>query len=187
MKLDALFGEQRVKISTYGEKADALIRIYQKMLYMDHDMKVTLLKKFLDQLGAQPASHNFNERTMLNWEEIIEMSKNGICFGAHTVTHPTLSKMPFERAKAEIRESKFTIEKQLRTPVLHFAIPNGTDKDFTAALRDFCRQEGFISIVSTNFGIVTKQSDPYNLPRVSPSESLYLFASELARLFIINK
>jgi peptidoglycan/xylan/chitin deacetylase (PgdA/CDA1 family) len=34
---------------------------------------------------------------MLNWDEIRQMSKQNVTFGAHTVSHPALSRVNGER------------------------------------------------------------------------------------------
>jgi len=180
-----LFGDQDIAISTHARKAELLHGIYKKLLYLEHDHKVGLVNQVLRSLrqGSNPETR---ERAMLNWEEIREMSQHGISFGAHTVTHPTLSRMDIEEAKAEIIESKQIIEKELGRKAHHFAIPNGQNEDFTESLRDFCRQGLFESVVSTNYGCVTTSSDPYNLPRVCFDGPLYYFVLELARLMLVK-
>ncbi len=44
-------------------------------------------------------------RDYLNWREVKEMAKNGISFGAHTVSHPHLSQLDHSQQKKEIRGS----------------------------------------------------------------------------------
>ena len=46
---------------------------------------------------------------MLSWEEVKEMTNNGITFGAHTVNHPRLSQLGYEEQKKEIQESMAVI------------------------------------------------------------------------------
>src|SRR3990172_6758680 len=64
-------------------------------------------------------------RSMLSWEEIREMQRSGIDFGSHTLTHPDLSRLPFERIEAEICNSKAIIEDALSAPASCFAYPYG--------------------------------------------------------------
>lgn len=181
-----LFGDEVVAISSTEQKAETLHRIYEKLLYLEHNTKVDLVDTLLSVLNER-GDLRAHERIMLNWEEIKQMSQNNISFGAHTLTHPTLSKMGPEDAMFEIIESKRIIGKELGTCVRHFAIPNGQNEDFTEALREFCKNGLFESITTTNFGCVANRSDPYMLPRVCPSEPLYCFAVELARLCIMGQ
>ncbi len=44
-------------------------------------------------------------RDYLNWREVREMAKNGITFGAHTVSHPHLPQLDYSQQKKEIQES----------------------------------------------------------------------------------
>jgi len=44
-------------------------------------------------------------RDYLNWREVKEMAKNGITFGAHTVSHPHLSLLSYSQQKKEIQKS----------------------------------------------------------------------------------
>jgi peptidoglycan/xylan/chitin deacetylase (PgdA/CDA1 family) len=181
-----LFGDQVVAISNNEQKAETLHRIYEKLLYLEHNTKVDLVDTLLSILSDKDDLLP-HERIMLNWKEIKQMTQNNISFGAHTMTHPTLSKMDSKDAMREIIESKLIIEKKLGIRVRHFAIPNGQDEDFTEELRDFCRKAIFDSVVTTNYGVVKKESDLYNLPRVHPSTPLFVFATDLARLFLINR
>ncbi|MFX0124544.1 MAG: polysaccharide deacetylase family protein [Candidatus Hodarchaeota archaeon] len=181
-----IFRKELIPISTKGQKAEVLHRIYEKLLCLDHKKRADLVAALLKTLKENVYPQT-RERIMLNWEEIEKMSQNNISFGAHTLTHPTLSRMGFEDAVHEIRESKRVIEKQLKIRVKHFAIPNGKNENFTEDLRNFCRNGEFESVSMTNFGYVTNKTDPYSLPRVCPDTRLCVFAVELARLFTTAK
>lgn len=124
---------------------------------------------------------------MLNWNEVIEMSRNGVSFGAHTVNHPILSKMELSEAKREIFESKMEIEARIGGKVKYFAIPNGKIEDFSDELKEYCKEIGISTVVSTEPGVVSKQSDPYFLRRVSPPSPIYIFACELARYMFLKR
>ena len=63
----------------------------------------------------------WDERAMLSWDEVREMSTNGISFGAHTVNHPVLADISLEEARREILESKKTIENKIQKTVKTFA------------------------------------------------------------------
>jgi peptidoglycan/xylan/chitin deacetylase (PgdA/CDA1 family) len=67
----------------------------------------------------------FSKGTMLSWNEIKEMQGSGIRVGAHTVTHPDLTRLPLERLKVEICDSKTIIEDALGIKVDCFAYPFG--------------------------------------------------------------
>jgi len=102
------------------------------------------------------------DRSMLSWRQIIEMSRAGISFGAHTLTHPDLRRLAPERMEAEICESKEIIEDVLQRPVTSFAYPFGL---FDARSREIVRKH-FSCACTTRLGLVTPASDLFALERV---------------------
>jgi peptidoglycan/xylan/chitin deacetylase (PgdA/CDA1 family) len=86
---------------------------------------------------------------MLGWEEVREMSLEGISFGAHTVTHPVLSRVSIDEAREEIAVSKVEIERRLGTAVRAFAYPNGRREDFTERTKLLLREAGYTCAVTT--------------------------------------
>jgi CelD/BcsL family acetyltransferase involved in cellulose biosynthesis/peptidoglycan/xylan/chitin deacetylase (PgdA/CDA1 family) len=117
-----------------------------------------------------PADLNLPNQ-MLRWEEIRQMSKQGISFGAHTVTHPVLSKISGPTLKREIGGSKKTIENRLQMPVPHFAYPFGQARDFSPQAKDAIREAGFKTAVTTIWGLNEPGDDPLELKRFTPWET----------------
>lgn len=63
----------------------------------------------------------------LRWDQIREMRKAGVSFGAHTLTHPILPRVEsIEEIRAELVASRRLLEDRLQTPVEHFCYPNGS-------------------------------------------------------------
>ena len=105
----------------------------------------------------------------LSWEQIREMSRNGIFFGAHTVTHPILTRVPEEQAREEIAKSKERIESEIHKPVYGFCYPNGTEEDFDASIVEILKNCGFAYAVTTIWGSNNARSDLFLLKRVEPN------------------
>lgn len=101
-------------------------------------------------------------RSMLSWREIREMSKTGFSFGAHTLTHPDLTRLPLERAENEICRSKTIIEDAVGLPVACFAYPYGR---YDRRSREIAQQH-FACACSDRLGFMTRGSDLYGLERV---------------------
>jgi hypothetical protein len=123
-------------------------------------------------LLAQLDIHDFGElgESMLTWGQIRRMKQNGINFGAHTVTHPVLSRLPLQQAREEVLDS---------APVDLFAYPVGRLVDFNDDLKALVRGLGFKAAVTTVFGANTAQTDRYALHRGGPDEEdLAVFASK---------
>lgn len=105
----------------------------------------------------------FSRRQMLNWYQVEEMSAAGISFGAHTMTHPRLTKLSTAEAIVEIRESKKIIEDHLGQRVPHFAYPYGL---FTEETSVFVKSTGYSMACSTRSGFNNQYTDPYILRRI---------------------
>jgi peptidoglycan/xylan/chitin deacetylase (PgdA/CDA1 family) len=101
-------------------------------------------------------------RAMLSWDEICEMHRSGISFGAHTLTHPDLTRLENHELEAEIYGSKAIIEDALGTPVSCFAYPYGRYDHHSRAL---VRQH-FACACSDRLGLTNAGSDLFALERV---------------------
>jgi peptidoglycan/xylan/chitin deacetylase (PgdA/CDA1 family) len=102
----------------------------------------------------------------LIWQEIEEMSKENITFGAHTVTHPILTSLPLSEAMDEITASKKVIEEKLKHPVRLFAYPNGSRDDFSEPIKQLLKEAGFMGAVTTLWGANGVHIDPFELRRM---------------------
>lgn len=103
----------------------------------------------------------------LSWDEIREMANGGISFGAHTVTHPILTRMPIDEAGREILESRDAIERALGKKVTLFAYPNGGPTDFNDDVKRVVRDAGFRCAVTTIPGTNDAATDLFELKRVA--------------------
>jgi len=98
----------------------------------------------------------------LAWNEIGEMARAGIAFGAHTLTHADLTALPVDRIEAEALGSRTVIEQRLGVSVPGFAYPFGR---FDAQSRAVvCRCFDFAC--SDAFALATPTSDPRALERI---------------------
>ena len=116
-------------------------------------------------------------RSMLNWREIKEMRRWGIEFGAHTLTHPDLTRLPRNRMEMEICDSKKIIENNLSTPISCFAYPYGRYND---SVRELVKQH-FLCASSDKLGFITPSSDLYALERI---DAYYLRTDMLFSLIL---
>lgn len=78
----------------------------------------------------------------LTWDQVREMVAAGVDMGAHTQSHPILTRVSLEQARTEVHGSKARIEAEIDRPVTTFAYPNGQPSDFNAALQSIIREAG---------------------------------------------
>ena len=105
----------------------------------------------------------FPVRKMLSWQQIREMDKYNIAFGAHTVAHPKLPELDTESAAYEIATSKKTIEDNLGRACKYFAYPYGL---FNIENRDAVEATGYTLACSTRSGFNNAERDPFVLHRI---------------------
>jgi len=120
--------------------------------------------------GTVPASPR--ERLMLTWDEAKELQQNGISVGAHTVSHPVLTTLPRDEARAEIAFSRRSIEEHLQAECRLFAYPYGAFNPDTARL---VRESGFSAAVTTVPRFATAASALFALGRVTAGPNVRTF------------
>ena len=183
----ALFGDKRVPIKTKQEKEQANGEVSEALKLRPDDERRGLIRKLFETLGVtENPEGKGSDRIMLNWDEVQEMTKNGITIGTHSHTHPILSRMPIQEAKEEISKSKKVIEENLGVKVKYFSFPNGREEDFSEELRNYCREIGFESICSVIYGSnhASQGENALALKRVGAINPVSTLAGELVRLFL---
>lgn len=126
----------------------------------------------------------FKGRDCLTWSEVREMRQRGIQFGAHTVTHPVLRELRWDKIEMELRDSKRAIEDQLQQPVRSFAYPYAfpqEDRAFVARFTELVRAVGYAECVTTIVGRVRPGDDPFTRKRIpiNNTDDPALFAAKL--------
>ena len=126
---------------------------------------------------------------ILNWEQVREMKAAGISFGAHTLTHPVVSKLAPPELSAELVDSKRLLEAGLGSAVRHFAFPFGHAEDFCPEAMDMLAQSQYISAATTIPGVNLPDADPFALRRLQIGEEhdLPRFAHSLNQSFLLGE
>jgi len=99
---------------------------------------------------------------VMDWPAIAEMHAYGVEFGAHTLTHPDLTRLSPQAAEHEMVTSKTVIQDRLGTTVDVFAYPYGS---FNGAVKAIARRH-FLSAVSTRLGRARPRADLHALCRM---------------------
>lgn len=155
--------ERCYRLHTPAQRLGAMREMLWLLRRVPHTQRLTLIDEVLQQLGVD----DFRElwASMLTWDQVRQMHQQGIGFGAHTVTHPILSRISVTQAQQEILQSKQTIEKELNVPVKLFAYPDGGLPTFNATVKAIVQEAGFHAAVTTVFGTNDATTDRYALRR----------------------
>jgi len=98
--------------------------------------------------------------------------------GSHSVTHPFLTRISREQAREEIFSSKKKLEDRFNAPVRHFCYPYG---DWNPAVRDLVIEAGYETACTTEFGVNTALTPPFELKRITARYQTLNLKSLLAR------
>ncbi len=104
---------------------------------------------------------------LLNWSNIIEMSKYNIEFGSHTHTHEILQYADNELIAKELRLSKAIIAKNIGKPVKYFCYPNARYREDNA---DLIAEAGYTNAFRIHNLPINKHRNRYFVPRYLVNE-----------------
>jgi peptidoglycan/xylan/chitin deacetylase (PgdA/CDA1 family) len=90
-----------------------------------------------------------DERMVMNWDEVREMSAAGISFGSHSVSHKILTLVPDTVLHDEVCGSFEELRKRDINTVPVFCYPNG---DYSPAVVRCVQAAGYSSAMSTDVG-----------------------------------
>ncbi len=108
-----------------------------------------------------PAGGEDTACRFLNKYQMLELSRHGVSFGSHSMTHRYLTHLTHDDAVREIRDSKKYLEGNLGLQIRHFAYPYGdcSDREVGILKNLHCYE----SARTTKPGWVSSKSDPYEL------------------------
>jgi peptidoglycan/xylan/chitin deacetylase (PgdA/CDA1 family) len=120
----------------------------------------------------------------LSWDQVRAMAAAGVDMGAHTQSHPVLTRVSLEQARREAAGSKARIEAEIGRPVTTFAYPNGLPADFNPALQTMLTQAGFQAAFSLAPGpvrLADVRREPMAIRRIfiGHSDTLPRFAARV--------
>jgi peptidoglycan/xylan/chitin deacetylase (PgdA/CDA1 family) len=99
----------------------------------------------------------------LTWDQIAEMSANGIEFGSHSMTHPFLTKQKPGGLTWELETSKALLEKHTGKTVNILAYPYGFYDD---RVLEATREAGYVAGVTIDRGIWATKDNLMTLRRI---------------------
>ena len=167
------------KLSSTMDRLEALHSIARALKTFPNDERKKAVRQIEADLGVK--RHALPKEWLLTRTQIRTANRDLINFGAHTITHPILSKMPITEVRYEIYESKRLVEDLVGEKVRHFAYPNGEASDFTRDHEELVFRAGFDSACTSILGLNNEKTNRYALRRIyAKEEPLAVFAARLA-------
>lgn len=173
-------GLPKLPIASLAERRAAIDRCIMALKYRPLPQRVSDAGQVAAAAQVTPP-----DDLMMSSGEVQALHRSGMQVGAHTVSHPILTRLASGDAREEIAGSRAKLEELLDAPVRSFAYPNGkAGDDYSDEHVALIRDLGFAYGLSTNPGAAGQQSDLMQLPRFTPWDrtSLRFGARLLANL-----
>lgn len=155
-----------IECNKYEDKLRVFNELRNRVISFPCDLADSLFRNLFNKYPEE-LSVDYSE-LMLNWDEILEMSKNPLCtIGAHSKSHCRLSLLSYEAIYNEILSPKTIIEKKIGKQVNHFSYPYGSSIDINKIVEENVSKLGFKTSVISYGGEVRKYTRNYfALPRI---------------------
>src|SRR6185436_1671167 len=142
----------------------------------EQETRLAALEAALGTSGLAPCD-------LADWKHAARLAEDGMEVGAHTLTHPFLSRLGAEAQREEIGGSRALIASRLGVTPRGIAYPGG---DHDAVSIAICEREGFEHAVTTRTGDVQAGAARFELRRRGLSDGACLgpggrFSDRLAR------
>jgi peptidoglycan/xylan/chitin deacetylase (PgdA/CDA1 family) len=170
-----------VRVGSLEARRNLVDQLLRALKYLPEDERLTKARRIAKVAEVEPPRD-----LMLSTSQVRELRRLGIRIGAHTVTHPILTRLSTNEAREQIAGGRARLEETLAERVTLFAYPNGKPhEDFGPEHARMVADLGFDAAVTTAWGAASVTSDRFQLPRFTPWDrsptrfALRLFLSRL--------
>src|SRR5665213_104223 len=128
------------KIGLSGDRAPQIKSMLRRYVVTPAEQQADLLNELRAQANVKIPPQ---PRRFLDWDEARRMVDAGMTIGAHTRTHPVLSRLTPDDQRSELQTSKAEIEARLGRPVTTLAYPIGGPEAFDSITEKIATDAGF--------------------------------------------
>ncbi len=170
-------------LRTPAERHRAFENLKQLVSSCQHRDARNLLDIIIQELDVPP----MDGPACLTWQDIREMADEGLVVGAHTRSHPLLSRISIEEARQEISGSQQDIQQHVGLSWPLFAYPSGHAMDLQPGLLDVLQSEGFqVAVTMIKSHNTIGHTNPLLLKRVGMAPHLSLDEFRLTLTGVYN-
>jgi peptidoglycan/xylan/chitin deacetylase (PgdA/CDA1 family) len=162
-------------------------RLIARLKTAEHSALLQFVDAFARAAGVPIAIPAPARYRVLSWDELRAAERRGMRFGAHSMTHPILSRCSAAQSAYEIGESVRRVNQELTNPSKVFCYPNGRADDFGLREMESVREAGLDAAVSSAPGVLRDRGhrahDPHRqlaVPRFSAVEHI----GHITRIFL---
>jgi len=174
-------GPFRLEWTSASERMAACGALTEALKTVPEDTKLSLIREIERQFEIELPERPIGEYKGMSWDDLRELTAQGIEFGGHTANHPVLSQVSDDRAAREVAEGIETIERRTGMRPTTFAYPNGRMIDFTPAVVRALRENGIVGAVLGMGGVASPKflaggpDAMYRIPRLAMPDDFSRF------------
>ena len=166
-----------LSLGTKDERAQAIRRIQNYFKTLENNTALAMIDEVIERSGVAIKP----QKTVLDWDELRQLAKEGVTLGGHTQQHPILTRISPETARREINGSMRDLQREIGDVLPVFAYPNGNGNE---KIRHILNAIGVRAAFSTERGFNNLYNcDFLNLRRlnITPKSSLRIFRLRLMK------
>jgi peptidoglycan/xylan/chitin deacetylase (PgdA/CDA1 family) len=167
-----------LSLATPKQRYASLRSLQNYLKTIPHSEAMALIDTVCTTLGAEPLC----QRSVLTWEELRQLAREGVTLGAHTQTHPIMTQLLPQQIRREIVDSQQDLQREIGQTLPIFCYPSGHHGDVVLRV---LKDEGFVLAFTTLDGQNDLQAtDLLRLRRtnVTRRTSLPIFRLRLMRI-----
>lgn len=174
LRVELADGPAAVVWHTDASRVEAGRRFTDRLKSLRADELEVGVRALADAAGVPLPSSPPAEYRVLDWDQLRTLEgTGGVRFGAHSLTHPLLSRCDDARAAREIEGSVARVREELRQPSQLFAYPVGRASDFGPREEALVAGTGLLGAVSAEPGrlaVPTSGGARWRIPRFAHDE-----------------
>ena len=158
--------------------------ISSEFVSLEHDIRLEMMRRlatlFGSKIGTSPNA------SPLTWDQVHEMSQNGIRFGSHTQSHFNFRMTSQDTIEQELADSVEEMKRHINSDITGFAYPYGHDIEAYSQATELISRAGFEYACTAVQGINNCKSNKHLLYRetLPPVRSSALIEREISLDFI---
>ncbi len=151
-------------LTSIQERTAAILHLEKSLKYLTLPARNALLLNLESLSGASA-----KQVPVMSLEDLRTIHSMGFGIGAHTDDHPILVYCDDTTARREIGQTREELSSLINGAVDSFAYPNGHPfADFSSRHVELVKQAGYTSAVTTQWGVATEATSPFQIPRFTP-------------------
>ena len=158
-------GVRSLSIGTSSDKESAIRKIDAALKPLSANERAVIIERLLACTGEDSLVRQRARSTMLDWKQVRLMHAAGIEVGAHSLTHPVLSRLNDSAVRDEICGSIQRVRDMVGVETVTFAYPYGGQADVNENVVEICRRSGATAAVMLTDGDMPG-GDRFRIPRM---------------------